>query len=643
MTYKLALVLAAVATASVVTFGQQPPPPAPQAPAVPQFRSTAEILRLDVSVLDRDRLPVRGLTMADFTVLENGTPQPLSAFAEVVVPDPIVPTTAWMRDVEPDIRRNDDLNERRLIVIVIDDAQIGSPNPRFASNVRAAARSIIDRLGPADLAAVIFTLDSRNMQEFTSDRTRLLAAIDRFQPGMGGSEDLFQRYSVGTLRRAAEYLSEIPQRRKAMFYISTGVPVDAAAVATLVRSGIQGVGGDAVGRNAWVMSEMQEVYKHAQLANVNIHAIDPSALDSLSGGRGRVEKDFLIAVSENTGGFPIINRDDYEDAVAQVFMENGSYYLLGYEPTRGPDGKFRRVDVRVNRPDLTVRARSGYYAPEAARPVRATGAANAGPSPLWKAISGLLPVGDLSLQVTAAPFAIAGKKEATVAIVLGIVQDVETGETRYVEKIDFLIDAFGQDGSSKTAHGLNAEVVLKPNVKGKVGYEVLSRIDLKPGRYQLRLSAHLPSQDKSGSIYYDIDVPDFTKGPLALSGAMLSVTPNIHAAPRDKLSDLMTIVPTTNRHFNRKTDQVWSFVRIYQPGRGSTKPIVLATRVTDSTGVAVMNTVRTVPAAAFGPGRVVPWRAAVPIATLEPGVYLLTFEASIGTSSARRDVRFVVK
>ena len=76
---------------------------------------------------------------------------------------------------------------------------------------------------------------------------------------------------------------------------------------------------------------------------------------------------------------------------------------------------------------------------------------------------------------------------------------------------------------------------------------MLTRIDLKPGRYQLRLSAHLPSQDKSGSIYYDVDVPDFSKGALLMSGAMLSVTPALAAAPRDLLLDLMPIVPTTNR------------------------------------------------------------------------------------------------
>jgi hypothetical protein len=246
------------------------------------------------------------------------------------------------------------------------------------------------------------------------------------------------------------------------------------------------------------------------------------------------------------------------------------------------------------------------------------------------------------MQVMAAPFLAPGKKEATVAIVLGLVQDVETGDTRQVEKVDFLIDAFGQDGTSKSAHGLNAAVTLKPNVKGKIGYEVLSRIDLKPGRYQVRLSAHLPSQDKSGSVYVDVEVPDFTKGALVMSGAMISVSPSLHAAPKDKLADLIAIVPTTQRYFN-KTDQVTALVRLYQP-KGSMKPVVMTTRVTDRNGVDVINRVETLPIAGFNTTtRSMPVRLAVPVDGLPPGPYLLTFDASVGTAAAKREIRFSVQ
>ena len=207
-------------------------------------------MRLDVSVLDPSRVPVEGLTVDDFTVFEEGKPQKIVSFSEVSVPEPVVPTTEWMRDVAPDIRRNDDLDDRRLILIVLDDAMISSMNMRFANNVKTAARAIIDQLGPSDLAAVVYTMDSRSVQDFTTDRAKLLAAIDRFAPGFGGDQELFERYSVGTLLRASEMLAEIPQRRKAMFYISTGVAVDLEAVAArpVFATPQNGTGGDPVGR-----------------------------------------------------------------------------------------------------------------------------------------------------------------------------------------------------------------------------------------------------------------------------------------------------------------------------------------------------------------------------------------------------------
>lgn len=642
------LVSASIALVTGAAAPQSPPPvqtPAPAGQTAPTFRSGVEVVRLDVSVLDSGRVPLTGLTANDFRIFEEGRPQPISTFAEVSVPDPVEPTTAWMRDVAPDIRRNDDLNDRRLILIVIDDAMMSSNNPRFIQNVKKAATEIVGHLGPSDLASVIFTMDSRHQQEFTSDRARLLAAIDRFAPGFSGDQELFERYSVGTLLRAAEYLAEIPQKRKALFFVSTGVAVNLTD-AMPQRAGLGGTAGDPAGRAMALMQQMQAVFRQAQIANVNIHTVDPSALEGAGGGSAfDPHKDFLFTLAENTGGLPIINRDDYGVAVSQVFLENSSYYLLGYESDKPADGRFRRIEVRVNRPGLTVRTRSGYYAPSERAAAAAAAKASdptAGPSPLWKAISGLLPEGDLPLQVTAAPFAAPDRKQAVVAIALGLVQDVNTGAERHVEHVEFLVDAFGQDGSSKSVHGLKADVALKAGVNGKVGYEVLTRIPLKPGRYQLRLSAHLPSQNRSGSIYYDVDVPDFSKGAVALSGVMLNAAPALASAPRDLLRDVMPVPPTSNRYFRQKTDRVQAFVRVYQP-KGSVKALDLRTRVTDSQGNEVIDRVATLPAAAFGANREAAFSFVIPIATLKPGAYLLTFDAASGKDTARRDLRFNVQ
>lgn len=79
---------------------------APQEPP-PQFKTGIEIRQLDVVVVDRTGRPVRGLTAADFTVLEDGKPQKISTLDEIAVPEPTAPIVEWMRDVAPDVRTND--------------------------------------------------------------------------------------------------------------------------------------------------------------------------------------------------------------------------------------------------------------------------------------------------------------------------------------------------------------------------------------------------------------------------------------------------------------------------------------------------------------------------------------------------------
>ena len=70
-------------------------------------------------------------------------------------------------------------------------------------------------------------------------------------------------------------------------------------------------------------------------------------------------------MSTETGGFAVVNQNDLNAAFARIIQENSSYYLLGYYPTNDRrDGKFRKVDVRVKRPGLQVRSRSGYTAPK---------------------------------------------------------------------------------------------------------------------------------------------------------------------------------------------------------------------------------------------------------------------------------------
>ncbi len=147
---------------------------------VPAFRVRTDVVQLDVSVLDERGLPVPGLSAADFTVLEGGVPQPVAGFAAIEVPTWSAGTAPWMRDVAPDVASNR-LDARRAVVIVLDD--FGTRwDPGVTRVVKSIAGAAIEQLGPADLAAVVYVLNRAHGQEFTLDRTRLRAAVERFTP-----------------------------------------------------------------------------------------------------------------------------------------------------------------------------------------------------------------------------------------------------------------------------------------------------------------------------------------------------------------------------------------------------------------------------------------------------------------------------
>jgi len=209
---------------------------AKQGGQAPVFKSKVEIVQLDVSVLDKHRQPIKGLTEKDFTIFEDGKPQKIVGFSAFDIDAGPPPATGWMKDVPPDVTTNSLKPEARLFVLVMDDAMI--PQDPFAiQSSKKIALSIIDKLGPDDLTAVVFTGDNRKTQDFTSDKTKLRVAVDKFNPGLTGYRfgldtnyvdvDLwFYQSAVRTLGNIAEYLAGVPNRRKALFWVSPGVPMD---------------------------------------------------------------------------------------------------------------------------------------------------------------------------------------------------------------------------------------------------------------------------------------------------------------------------------------------------------------------------------------------------------------------------------
>jgi hypothetical protein len=204
------------------------------------------------------------------------------------------------------------------------------------------------------------------------------------------------------------------------------------------------------------------------------------------------------------------------------------------------------------------------------------------------------------------------------------------------------VDAYTPDGKLKASQSLRAQLVLKPGPEGQVAYEVLTMVSLPPGRYQLRMGASLLRQRRSGSVYYDVDVPDVSKGALTWSGIAFHASPGVTTASNPQMQTGLPIVPTSQRLF-AATDTVTVFARIHQGGKSPLAPVPITASVTDSSGREVWKDSVTLEAARFTTVRGADVRLDVPVAKLQPGPYRLRLEAKHGAATAVRDSRFTVR
>jgi VWFA-related protein len=601
----------------------------------PTFRTGVEVFHLDVSVLDRARRPVRGLSASAFTVLEDGVPQKIVALSEVELPAARPPAAVWMSQASPDVASNQ-LRDRRLFVMVLDDASFTlniALIDQAVKSLKTTAHAIVERLGPDDLMAIVYTADNRRPQNFTNDRAKLRAAIDRFTRLGGLSTGLAALMTVDTLARAAEFLIEIPERRKALLYLGTGAavtPLSGAAPAMI------SLNSSMWSREVDIRSaqRLMDIFPAAQRANVNIYAFDAMGLRA-NASVPAVE--FMQTIAGSTGGRAFINRNDLEAGVPQLFEENAAYYLLGYESSaiKGP-GHWRRIEVRVSQPGVDVRARTRHYADS---PVERA------EDPLAsarQALAGLLPEGAIPLRVSLAPFALPGQRDlATVAAVLAI----DTPGPPFAAPLQDLsldVSAFDLEGRPRGSRRYTVRVP-PAETPGGVLTELISRTDLKPGRYELRLAVHATSSTLRGSVYADVEIPDFANDPVSLSGLLLTSSASPRSAPRLALAPLIPVQPTARRTFS-PAEQVTAFMRIYQGGgaRVALQPVDVRVTIVDAAGDLLFSHEEGLPPDRFT-DRAADLQLALPAARLGSGPHLLTVDARTPRAAVTRSLPFEIR
>jgi VWFA-related protein len=618
-----------VVTAGVLLSAQAPA----QHAEPPQFRATVDLMRVDVTVLDkRTRKPIRGLTVEDFDVRVGGTPQEIQAVSEVESSARAIRGPAWQTTAARDIVTND-ISASRLIVIVIDDSQGGAWHRQAGKKV---AHAIVDRLGPDDLAAVVFVNRTDRSQDFTADRTLLKASIEAFDPLVNS------RWAApdapGTIRNVREFLARVPSYRRAIMVIA---------------SRGYGCGGGTCAadpdwfwlRDAGLLDTDHEastdaVQAGSRLGHVPIHFFTTIGLEV----KGRLrDLDGMSTISRLAGGRAIVENNAPETEVPAVMDELSTMYALAYRPTFPLDGKLRFADVKVRRDDVIVMPSSGAFRTarerddEARRTVtqsRGSGLLDAATSPL---MAGALPI---RASVLAVPRA--GAKEHPVVLSLGLPTSTVAGAST-----PFIVQGFVYDGEGRRQLStFDQQLSVTTGAQAHDLAEIVVRLNLAPGRYNFRVAVEQPSGNPDvpgpgGSTHLSVTVPDAAREPLSLSGIAIGRAEGRPIGGREAIVDVLPFAPTTVRTF-AASDRVGALLRVQQAGRAP----VVATVTIEIVNVAdevVATTTRTIPAAQFTTGVGVDHPYELPLRQLAAGDYLLRVTVGAGKHTAHRDVRFTVR
>jgi VWFA-related protein len=670
---------AVILAGTVLTAGQAPAPASPpaqgsQGPQGPTFKVQVDYIEVDAFVTDQNGRFVRDLKKEDFQLFEDGKPQTVNAFALVDIPiergeRPLFAAAP----VEPDVKTNAQPFEGRIYIMLLDELHV---LPEHTVRVRQAARRFIQqKLGANDLMAVIHVqAKAEDSQEFTNNKRLLLAAADRFvgkaeqnatltkyqqytstigirQPGDAVNDPLEMkrgfdaRAMLEEIRAVAEWFGGVRGRKKSILLISEGIDYDIYDVFNKRDASM-------------IQDQMRELIRAATRSNVSIYPIDPRGLTDMGdqaielnglaagddgdpaladiGTRGlanelRLQIDSLRTFADETGGFAVVNTNGFATAYDRIVEENSSYYVLAYYPPNPKrDGKFHKIDVKVNRPGLTVRARRGYAAPTS----KSANAAAAKPSTISAeirdALQSPLPVSGLTLQVFAAPF----KGVApNASVMLGVELNGRDLRLNPGDKLQISYMAVDAKGKSKAGNTETVTLNLRPETKAIVeqtGVRALTRVQIPPGRYQLRVAANDLATNAVGSVLYDLEVPDFTKAPLAMSGLALtsaasSRQPTIR--PDEELKQVLPAAPVGSRVFPRD-DEIALFVEIYDNNVATSHKVDVTATVTADEGKVVFKTDDVRDSSELqGQRGGYGYSARIPLAGMPPGLYVLKVEA----------------
>lgn len=265
----------------------------------------SSIVVLNAAVTDTSGRAVNGLAQDQFRVFEDGVEQQIMSFGS---------------------------EETAFAAVVLLDTS-GSMEERVTL-ARAAAIKFLDGLRHEDFVAIYhFHSKVEMVQDFSNSRNLREQAFELEANGMTVLND--------AIHKAAQLLSTRSEKRRAIIVLSDGADTKS-------------------------QKSSDAALKAALLANATIYTVDMAAIDT--GGKDRVQNQRVLKTfAEKTGGRFIATPGGVamRDAFKRIVEELGQQYTISYQPSNTKkDGKWRAIELRISLPNLTIRTRKGYNAPQ---------------------------------------------------------------------------------------------------------------------------------------------------------------------------------------------------------------------------------------------------------------------------------------
>jgi VWFA-related protein len=409
------LVAGAFALAMVqVPAAQQQAQTAQPQPQTPVFGSRADLVTTDVIVRDaKSDQFVADLKPTDFDILEDGKKQELASMVLIHggrAYNTLAPPAAPLQEgiILPVARPTNDAAGRVFLLFVDDLHMDFQQTPRIRDLFRRMMKNLIH---DGDMWGMVSTGTSSISIDLTYDRALLDDAINRIsgnglkpteiikgQEGADGPVELRYRAHVAftTANQLMTNLEKLHNRRKAVIWVSSGYdfnpfeksrlkeqlgPCDDSGSGDSSNSNCVGANGrvdpnlvpqGSQFADAELVRDMAEVTRSANRANATLYTIDPRGLvagSDIGENLDPVEWDRYVSktvdslrtIADLTGGFAVVNQNDFDKALKRIDAETSDYYVLGfYSSNPDPLRRTRRIEVVTKRDGVKVWSRTSY-------------------------------------------------------------------------------------------------------------------------------------------------------------------------------------------------------------------------------------------------------------------------------------------